>query len=601
MSPPLRNVSDSAQNYGLDFSPIDTTKVDCAQSPQDKPSYEYCDLKQLEIQLTAPGKSKTITLDSVRRYEPVDASTAPCYREILGERDLVIEVLADIRDKVSHDWGKTEHDSKDNRPLTINAKAQNACAHTSFAPRHPVLTLDTMNGGFTLTEAGAPIREVYSSAHPGAFFNSGIAGIWPFSGARTKAYTVKAMTCGNLPIPMKVIDHLSAEIYVLPYEEWVIKIGLGPRASGGTSTTQNYKGEKDGDSGRKVVRKTIVMKQEKDRQVTTTTELMRTRTEIERTRVIDETTSAIERGNIGKARELGYDVLGPKAQAIQVVEEDWRSQTRWVAPTPEQEYRKVSITHKVAGQEVETDVNETIKSLFEFKSLLDKLKKIFDSVKFGASFSTEYELFSGSLSFSWGNAWPLDYKEYKRVYYVQHFITGTGTCNLFDAKVTGFCGLAVKSPTSLVDVAVEIGGYISVAIKTPVTVTIDHRWAKEASEWTGKLDCNPSFNLEGGFKANGRAFGYSVEGRIALEYAVAFALAGEISTRHPLTIKSSLIFGKEIDESTDDNPDYAAVRLVAELKMVGSSLNTWKIKPYVLLNGAVAWKDYYLVGEKPKD
>jgi hypothetical protein len=607
--PYLQQVAGNAQIAGLDVDTrVDSTKSDCPLNaangqgrvtpiPEKQPTYEYCNLKTLQIHVNAPDKDLVVTLDHVRLTEPVDPSTAWRYQSVLTNRDIVIETLADIRAttseaevsvlKPSDSHWNADKSSKGNRPLTIIAQATNSCTHTSFSPQHPLICMDAQNGSLTLAEGGAMAQSTYYSVQP-TLLDDGLAALWPFSGTRIRDYTVKAHSCGRLPIPQRTTSDLSAQIYVLPYEEWGITLGIDPKSSGSTSVTK-YRGEQDGDSGRTINRTTTIKKQDGNREISTTTQEMTTKTGIERTRVTDE------------SKTLSYSVLESKSQSIKAVEEDWYSQTKWSAPKPEEEYRKVKITHKVAGRELETDFSKTIKAIFEFKSLLDEIQKVFDSVKFGASFSTEYELLSGEISLGFGNKWPKAYAEDNRVYYVDHYIFANGTLNVFDAKVTGFCGLAVKSPSAFIDFAIEIGGYLSAVIKTPITANINHTWGKDTSSWTGTLDCSPSFKLEGGFKANGRAFGYSVDGKVALEETISFTMEGEISTLHPLTVKSSLIFGTEGDDSTEAKPEYAAVRLVAELKTVGSSVHTWKIKPYVLINGAVAWKDYYLIGEKPKD
>ena len=644
--PLLKSVSLLADSAGFSSAPASGTLVSCplagggasiggagkgagagGKSDGKEPSYEYCDLKTLTIEMNAPDKSATIIIDKVRRNEAVDPGVAKRYRSDLGSHDIVIEALCDIFDSTvttkaegvgqaaSAAWSTTAQRlsgntpsgavaSKGNRPLMIKGTAVNKFAHSSFEPAHPFTNIETTSGVAAESYGGAPVRGTYF-LFPAASGYTSFGSLWPFGEGRTRSYVASAHSCGNLPISQITTGKLSAKIYAIPYEETTISFGIAASSGYSKSTEWNFKKPLDGDSKRQINSVTTVKKVSDGKDVTTKTENMSTQAGHGRTRVTTETKTDADRKaadgkSMGAAKNLAYDVLGPNSKTVKTVEQSWSNRPKKKTEQPDQEFRKIKITRKIAGREVETDFNELIKQFFEIKSLVDRFKAIFDSIKFGASFSVEYELFGGELTIGWGNEWPQAYAEDKRVYYVQRYIEGGGKLDLFNSKVTGFCGLAIKPPIPFADIEVEIGGYLSASLKLTIGGSINHKWLKDSAKWAGKFNGEAPFHLEPGFKVVGRAFGYGVSGKVAIEVDVSISIDGGISTADPLWVKSDFLLGKESEKSTEANPDYDAVRLVAELTTVGSSVSTWKIEPYGLIKGKPVWKDHYLIGVKPK-
>jgi hypothetical protein len=593
----LNQVSISATSQGLGPKLAATTKTNCPfdHPPASKP-LEYCDIKQLTIELSSEKKSATMVIDRDRKPEPVVRDqVAEEYHDALGSYDLVIEALADIQDMTGiienpgdvFRLGEVQQKASDGaNPLNVKITAVDKVSHTSFQPAHPHTSLTQFDLQYMQTHGGAPVNGTYWSPEVDEF--GGFWGrVWSFGDNRVRRYALVGRACGTLPIPQKTTRLLAAQLVVFPYEEWTITIGLNSLASGSSSKEYNSAkiGNEDGGSKTRRVHTTRISKNRyRGNETSTKTEEMKTNSGMSRSR-----TETAE-------REIEFGVLSSESHTVKSIEESWQKSPR-NKEDDDKDLRKVSIKHKLGGRVVECDATETINNILKIGELFKNATKLFESVKIGWSISMSYEILGGNLQFGWGYRWPKSYTEDQRVYYVERFIEAGGEMTLASGSVTGFFG--VKIDPWFLPVSVEIGGYLSIVIKVSVSAGVDYSYTNKATAPAavrGSLNPTASANIEAGLKAAGRVKGYSVDGKFALQASCSLVCEGEISTANPPSFKGTLMVGSE---SESDPKEADAVRLIGELMLAGESVQRWKIRPIVLVKGGVIFKDRYFWGSEP--
>lgn len=594
-APTLNAVSESAKAQGLGTTPAATPVKPCElakggnggsnAATKDKP-LEYCDIKQVQIVLSTEGKSKTFTIDKDRKGEPINVKAVPLgYHGMLSSHDIVIEALSDIEDTT----GSAKTTSKDRKPLDVKVTAVNSVSHTTKKPAHPHTYVGLANSSPAESDGGAPVSGKYFAPDGNALGRTFWGRMWPFGDDRVRYYDLHGKSCGVLPIPQKPIRKLGAMLVVLPYEEWQITIGLKGTREGSYSKEANSFQNQDGKSQRTVQVTTVAKSRVGNVENSTTVQQMQTQSGMNRSRTTTTQTT------------LDYTLLSANSSAVSSAKDSWTKKPR-SKTDDDYDLRKVSIKHTVGGREVECDVTGTIKKILEIKKIIDDAKKLFESVKIGWSISFSYEILSGNINFGWGHRWPASYTEQQRVYYVERFVKVGGQCDVVTGSVTGFFGFAVDPWYA--PVAIEIGAYLTTTIKVSIAATIDYAYTNRmlaGSSISGKLEPSASVNFELGAKANGRAFGYSVESKLALEAAASLTFEGKVSTLHPPYLKGTFLIGKEHEGTEANAPKADAIRLIGEVIVVGETTRRWKIDPIVLCKGMEVFKDRYFWGEAPKE
>lgn len=589
----MTEASQSAEDAGYNSAPGAAPVVPCKTSKTKTDPLEYCDIVDMTLVLAAPGKSQTIRLDRKRTTEGIERhKVAKEYWGDLRNHDLVVETLADIKDTTN-----SEHKvSAKSKPLTLKVSATGSPTHHSRAPKHPICSIRLPEGRSAQAEGGTEVTGEYSAPGGNFFDRTTWGSIWPFSGDKVRRYEVLARSCGNLPIPRKPIGSLAVKLVVLPYEEWLIKIGLDGVLKESVSNEWNrYKEQDSAHSSRRVASTYTVSKKTgllntvetstKTKQMQTQSGLARTRTETSKTTV-----------------EPRF--LTAKSETTTQTRETWNNKRPSKTKSGNSD-RKISIVHKIAGQEVKSEVSTLIRKIAEIDEITKDITKLFDSVKLGWSISANYELLSGNLTFGWGTRWPTTsaYAEQGRVWYVERFMKASGSADLISGSVTGFFGFAVDPWWA--PVTVEVGAYLSISAKVSLAPTVEWAWTNTAlveNTYTYRTDLNTSLNFECGAKANGKAFGYSVQSKAGVEAAVSFEMNLEMAVRRPPALKGSLMIGLDHKTTTGNNakttPD--AVRLFAEIIFIGKSVRRSQIDPIVLIEGKECFKDKYFWGEAPE-
>lgn len=600
---PLNSVSLLAMDAGLGTKPAGGTIAPCLDKSASAASsegttgtkakpLEYCDIKMLSLALTAQDKTATITIDRNRRVEGTAPNVASAYRGLLSSYDLVIEALSDVRDETEQ--AGRSFISSDCRPLAVTATAQNSVSHTSFAPAHPHIELQSSNYMLLRSDGGAPVKTTYFAPRGSMIGGSVLGWLCPHSRGRIREHPVRARSCGNLPIPQKPLTSLSARLIVLPYEENTIEIGAPAKVEYSKETT-GLTGEKDGDSSRTVTRTTTVMKRSGNSASSTKTEAMETPSGIQRTRLTQTRTT------------LEPHLLSTDSRSVSTIKQSWNGKKTNRKSSKDWDARKVILKRKIGGIEstfnagsTTKKIDDTIDAILAVKDVADKIQAVFKSVKIGWSFSVGYEILLGKLALSWGNRWPSSWAEDNRVYYVERYCMVTGTVEPINGNVTGFFGFAVDPWYA--PVSIEIGAYLELKFESKVSGNNTLTWTNPnggVALKPYKLDASGKLSAEAGAKANGRAFGYSVTSRFAAEGEANLKFEGAIGGGEAFFLRSSLIIGKESETLGGKRLD--AIRLVGEVIYTGRTIRRHQIDPIGLVKGGKMWEDYYHWGEKPRE
>jgi hypothetical protein len=547
---------------------------------------EYCDIHSLSVTLQQDRKAQTIVVDRDRKSDPVHPKTNSDYLGFLSGHDLVIEALADIADVDGLAEPGQGPYSASSKPLVVTLQAINDLVHSTFSPPHPRTTASVAGGVDQISHGGQRVTATYVADgwSPASSFN-------PFWRSRDQDLVGEA--CGNRPIPQVAQHRRSAKLVVLPYEELTIALGVAPRWAGGykkTGTTWGH--EQDGKSGRKIKSVTETFKKKGDEIITNTKTAMFTQSGIQRLRETDKRTHLTPR------------FLGSEAEVVENQKESWNKR-RKKETSSEVESEKIVIKRKVGGIERSGDIGKLQKEARnlwrkheEMKERFDELKKAFTSVKIGWSFSANYEILSGEFRATLGNRWPASFVEDHRVYYVERYVRVGGEVQLIKGEIGAFFGFAVD-PWYL-PVAVEIGGYVNVSAGISVSGDFDTSWTGPSSTLSNKVEFTGTgkIEFEPGLKANGRAFGYAVQSRLALEAEAVLTARAEFGDDTPIYCEWSCRIGKE---ATKEGDPPVGLRLVGEIIFTGDSVRSYKLTPCTLIEGTQIAKDEPLIGTKPKD
>jgi hypothetical protein len=547
---------------------------------------EYCDIHSLSIALSQDGKTQTIVIDRNRKTDPVHPKSNSDYRGYLSSHDLVIEALADVADVDGRAAPGASPYSSSSKPLGITLRSINDLTHSSFGPAHPRTTAGVAGGSAKVADGNQPVTATYVAQNwsPSSTFN-------PFW--RSSVQDLVGEACGNRPIPQIAQRRRSAKLVVLPYEELTIALGIAPRKAASYKHAATLLGQQnDGKSGRKIKSVTEIVKKQGDEIVTNTKTAMVTPGGAKRVREADTRT------------HLTPTFLGSEATVVEQQKESWNKR-RKKETSQEVQSEKIVIKRKVGGIERSGDIGklqQEARNLWrkheEMKERFEEIKKAFTTVKIGWSFSASYEILSGEFRATLGNRWPKSFVEDHRVYYVERYVRVGGEVQLISGEIGAFFGFAVD-PWYL-PVAVEVGGYVSVKAGISISGDFDTAWTGPSSTLRNKIEFTGTgkIEFEPGLKANGRAFGYAVVSRLALEAEAVLTARAEFGDDTPIYCEWSCRIGKE---ATKDGDPPVGLRLVGELIFTGESVRTYKLTPRTLIEGIEIAKDKPLIGKKPKD
>jgi len=563
---PVQSLAQSANQSGLSSSAPPAGPVAACPGTQAANEnavastvYDYCDLSNAIIEWTNGTAAYSVTLDKRRRDEKVAPSVFNAYKGPLASHELVIEALADFRNETSQGGQVTATDGV--KPLNVRAGGFNSSSHTSFQPAHPHVSIkgegvDASAYGASQAEAKIALREW------GAIGGSTTFGrLWPFGGKRE--YTIEAKSCG-CPNGKPAVGDLRAHMVVFPYEEWKLTFGLGPILAGSAEAARNRM--KKSGPGKSEVSTVYTIK-----------------------KTVGSTETTSEKAYVGKDNySESYKVKVADSKVLTSnTRELTESDNTWAAKPDlkdesDSELRKISIERSFGGLKVEFDVSENVKRIMKFKETVDDIKDVLGSVKLGWSISASYSILSGKISFGWGYRYPEGYREENRVYYVERVISVGGTCTFIDGKVEGMFGLEVDPWWAPVTVVAKI--YVSIGVKVDLSASASiayTNWAtihqKSSKGDSIDLGFASELSLELGAKAGGRAMGYGVDARLALEGKLTLDIKGKLTFSNP----PSWIANVKSEE----------VKLVGEILTIGKTTDRYAFKPRVLIEAKDFVKD----------
>lgn len=580
-----RNSSSSSSGSDAAVHPVGGCPND--QSTESRP-VEYCDIEKLSIQLTQDGKSQTIVIDSDRKCEGTHSDTPSEYHGFLSGNDLVLETLSDTKN-----LDGSGNPSSTSKPLTVKLTATNDHSHATISPAHPLTSAGVEGAAAVTSNGGAAVETTYHCVD-GSVLGRGFAALNPLEPRRATSQQLLAEACGNRPLGEVAQRSRSAQLLVYPYEELSIEIGAySGRFAGSLSATRNF-GEMDTSarghvSGREITSTVVRKLRTRGTETATTIENMRTGSGVERTRTTQTET------------EITPHFLGASSETVRSVEESWNNRNPR-RTSDSFDNRKIVIKRKIGGVESSADISkfaQEAQELYEkfetMKKLFDDLQKVFSSARIGLSFSVSFEVLAGQLSLAFGNRWPNSYTESNRVYYIERYVKGGGQIDLFTGKLGAFFGFTVDPWYA--PIMVDVGGYVDLSASVNISGTYDYSWTSPSEDGSHNFQFNGEGKLaaEGGVRANGRAAGYSVRSRLAIESQATLEVKAEIGSDTPIYAETTCRFGYA-PASSGEAP--AGVRLVGELVLTGRSVRTRRIKPKTLVEGREFWKDKPLIGTK---
>lgn len=551
----------SAQTGGFSlFATPAVLEMQCTLNQSPLASYQPCDLASLRVDWTDGSNTQTATIVSMRRREPLADSVPATYRAALKSHELVIEALSDVEELVYTYGEQQPQTSEDSKHLRVTVDPTYAYVHGDAPPKHPDLRLWASDSSLNQTAADSIEANLFVPT-PGLVRASRWGRLWPFGDDRKRFYFGAAYSCGRNPTVNQPNSELAVQFLVFPNEEWKVTIGLGSAGSGSVSVDRNY-ADKTGVDGDQVA--TVVAYRRTSGSTTTTS-----------------TESYIASTDYATSYSMTEKDQGLFSTRVRTLKE---SDSTWGDPSFKEdestEARKLSIEHKIGGQHSEVDVSGMIDNLMKIAEVMEDIKKLYEGVpKVGLSIGASYVLFEGQLIFSWGNRWPEHYTERDRVYYIERFLSVQGNCTLIQGKVEVMFGVEVD-PWWLdfyfvAKIFIETSASIGVGAQQVLSYTNSE--ADDAALDPFALDFSTSLEAQLGAKVGGRAFGYSLDARLALQASLKLEARGKVGFKHPPEAKADL--------------KSSGVELVGEIIVIGRSQRSYDFEPLHIIDEKIFFKD----------
>lgn len=505
--------------------------------------YEDCVLKELVLQLTDGAQSQDFKANYQRRYEAVAPTVYDAYKSDLRSHELVIEALANCY------LGAGKKD------LTASAQAFCSSRHVSFSPAHP----RTRIGDDAQADGGAPVQtKIFIDDRSG--MQSWLS-IWPFAGERTRHITVSGSACGhtyvgcNVP-PKPALANLAMRLVVMPHEKWSFKIKdirVGYSRGGSASKSINAAANvatrapfrsvtttltrdfgKRGGTSQSTTRGTDYLSQSNE------TKFSDGGTDSSRETLTTNTYSV--------QRTLSQDIGSSVYSVTQKDSLDGPTNVLTSSLDEDHQFKiseKFSLEVETGGEVAKFEPGAFVEGLYKVKDILDSIKDVLKACRVGAGVNADYKFLYGDLSLDWGYRWPVSpktYKEENRVYYVERYISASGTLNVLTGSVGLWAGVDFDQGWLPAGVKALIEGSITATLKVSPTISLSATNLKTLDQADAALQVVPEFTIEPKFEGTGsvRVLGYRqslsvvVEGNFEAKAKLAF------SFRSPPSLKASV-------------------------------------------------------------
>lgn len=502
--------------------------------------YEDCVLKELLLELSDGTQSNAFTATYQRRIEPVKPTVYDAYKGDLRSHELVIETLANCY------LGAGKKD--------LTAKAQAFCSsrHVSFTPAHP----RTKIGDDVLADGGAPVQtKIYIDDRSG--WQSWLS-IWPFAGERTKHITVSGSACGhtyvgcNVP-PKAALANLAMRLVVLPHEKWSFKVkDLRSDYSRGGSITRDRNAAANVAKGAPFRSVTTTLKRDFGKVAGTSRSTTRGADYLSTSKETkfadggtDSSTETLGPTGYSVSRTLSQDIGSSVYSVTQTDDLDGATNTVKSDLTDKNQYKvseKFSLEVETGGETAKIEPGALVEGLYKIENILEAIKDVLAACRVGAGVSADYKLLYGDLCLDWGYRWPAAYKEENRVYYVERFISASGTLNVLTGSIGLWAGIDFDQGWLPAGVKALIEGKITATLKVTPKITLSATNLKTLDQANAALEVAPEFTIEPKLEGTGsvRVLGYRqslsvvIEGNFEAKAKLAF------SFKAPPSLKASV-------------------------------------------------------------
>lgn len=461
----------------------------------------------------------------------------------LRSHELVIEALANC------------HIGAGKNDLTASAQSFCSSRHQSFTPAHP----HTEIGDIVRTDGEAQVKSkifVDDRNDAQSWFS-----IWPFSGQRTKRITVSGSACGhtyvgcNVP-PAPALSDLSMQLVVMPHEEWSLKV---KDLKSSFSSAGSYKKEinaaanvAEGDSFASV-KKTVKLQSGKNAE-TTVVNVDGAKSSSYSKKVINEDnsddsysikksagkveesisytdknglTESYKETSTDKSFSQEYSLSQKKDYPLQIgssaysitEKESLDLETSDSSKSPLKEKNKISISDKISiefksgGEVSKFQPGALLDGFYKLENIFSAIKDVLKSCRVGAGFSADYKFLYGDLGLTWGYRWPVspkNYKEEDRVYYVERFVSASGTLNVLTGSIGGWIGIDFDQGWLPAGVKAIVEGTITASFVVTPKFTLSATNLKSCERADASFEIEPEFKITPKFEGTGsaRVLGY---------------------------------------------------------------------------------------------
>lgn len=530
---PMPNASSSA--------PVQTQ----AQIPAPAPvvqsvHYEDCVLKELLLELSDGTRSHAFKATYQRRYEQVTATVYDAYKSDLRSHELVIETLANCY------LGAGKKD------LAATAQAFCSSRHVSFSPAHP----RTRIGDNALADGGAPVQaKIFIDDRSGV---QSWLSIWPFAGERTKHITVSGSACGNAYVgcnvpPKPALANLAMRLVVMPHEKWSFKVkDIRSNYSSGGAFKKDKNAAANVASGAPFRSVTTTLTRDfgkvagTSQSTTLGTNYVSTSKEAKfADGSTDSSNETLTSTSYSVSRTLSQDIGSSVYSVTQSDRLNGATNALTSELTDQNQYKvseKFSLEVEAGGETSKFEPGALVEGLYKIEDIVEAIKDVLKACRVGAGVNADYKLLYGDLSLDWGYRWPAAYKEENRVYYVERFISASGTLNILTGSIGLWAGIDFDQGWLPAGVKALIEGTITATLKVTPKITLSATNLKTFNQANAALEVVPEFTIEPKLEGTGsvRVLGYRQSISVVLEANFEAKAKLAFSFRAPPSLKASV-------------------------------------------------------------
>lgn len=203
---------------------------------------------------------------------------------------------------------------------------------------------------------------------------------------------------------------------------------------------------------------------------------------------------------------------------------------------------KFSLEVEAGGETSKFEPGALVEGLYKIEDIFEAIKDVLKACRVGAGVNADYKLLYGDLSLDWGYRWPAAYKEENRVYYVERFISASGTLNVLTGSIGLWAGIDFDQGWLPAGVKALIEGTITATLKVTPKITLSATNLKTFNQANAALEVVPEFTIEPKLEGTGsvRVLGYRQSISVVLEANFEAKAKLAFSFRAPPSLKASV-------------------------------------------------------------